>query len=232
MRNIPGALVTVQLLPRNCITLTPVPAGKIEGLPLGIAIAAHSRFSWMNSLMLRLLIARQLLRRNWVLLAVKRGVQSVPGERGALHANRELRDAGKYGQLPKLGFISGRGSMSRHHFMEALEDFFRLRQRLALHALGHHGGGRLRNRAARALKADVADRIAIERDVHGEPIAAERIEPLGFVVRGRQLAEISRRLAVLQNYVLVQIAQVGHQANTSRTFPIPRTNASTSSRLL
>src|SRR5208282_1111350 len=116
--------------------------------------------------------------------------------------------------------------------MEPPEKFLRLCHRLAFDALRHHRRGRFRDRAARALKTDVADRIAIELEIYGEAVAAERIEALGLVIGGRDFAIIARSLAVLEDHVLIEIAQVGHQAKTSRTFSIPRTSASTSAFVL
>ena len=45
-------------------------------------------------------------------------------------------------------------------------------------------------------------------------------------------AEVPRRLVVIEDHRLVELAQVGHQAKTSRTLRSPRTRASTSACVL
>ena len=82
------------------------------------------------------------------------------------------------------------------------------------------------------MKSDIADRIAVHLDVDREVIAAERIEAFGGAIRGRQLAIIARRLAVLEDHFLIEIAEFGHQANTSCTLRMPRARASASARVL
>ncbi len=67
--------------------------------------------------------------------------------------------------------------------------------------------------------------VALKVKIDGEMVAAEGVVALGFVIGLRQLPVVSRRLAVLQDDVLIELAQIGHQAKTSFTFWMPSTSA-------
>src|SRR5690606_7052637 len=99
--------------------------------------------------------------------------------------------------------------------------------------LGHDRRRCLRDGAALAQEAHVLDPAVVahlEPDVH--LVAAEGIEPLGLAGGAGHLAEVAGRAVVVEDDGLVELAHRGHQANTSRTRPSPRTSASTSARLL
>ena len=112
--------------------------------------------------------------------------------------------------LPSSACSPVRRRMAGDHLVKAAEELFGFCFGLALQALRHHRGGRFRNGAAGALEADVANRVAFEIEIDGEAVAAERIESLGLVIGAGELAEIARSLAVLEDHVLIEIAQVGH----------------------
>src|SRR5438552_17322759 len=116
--------------------------------------------------------------------------------------------------------------------MKLFKDLLRLCPALALDALRHHRRRCLRNSAPRALKRHIADGVAVDLQIDREMISAQRVIPLGLLVGIGQLAVISRLLAVLQDDLLVEVAQVRHQPKTSRTLFRPSTSASTSARVL
>src|SRR6185437_10760273 len=93
----------------------------------------------------------------------------------------------------------------------ALEERRGLGQRLALEDLGHERGGGLRDSAAAALEAHILDALAIHGDVDRHLIAAERVVAVREMARLLLRAEIARALAVIEDDVLVEVAQIhGH----------------------
>src|SRR5207247_3839257 len=93
--------------------------------------------------------------------------------------------------------------------VETVEQRVRLRPRLPLERLGHHRGGGGGDRAARALEADVLHAVALQLDVDGGAIPAERVVALGPAGGRGQLAEVPRPLAVVEDDLLIQLAQFG-----------------------
>jgi hypothetical protein len=81
------------------------------------------------------------------------------------------------------------------------------------------------------LEADVGDHVLVHPQEHGQPVAAERIVPLGAAppVQG---AEVPGTPVVIEDDLLIEVLQVGAHPNTSRTRCSPRTSASISSRVL
>ena len=73
----------------------------------------------------------------FLLLAVQSGFKRVPGQGGALHARRELRDAGEHFQLAHIRGFSF-FVLPGHHAVKALEHLLGFRQRLSLEGLRHH----------------------------------------------------------------------------------------------
>src|SRR5215469_503919 len=102
---------------------------------------------------------------------------------------------------------------------------------LALHGFRHERCGSGRDRASLALEADVLDAIFLQAHPHGQPIAAERVVPLGMGVGGLDPAEVPRALVVVENDVPVEILQV-HYANTSRALSSAATRLATSACVL
>src|SRR6266481_5541004 len=100
---------------------------------------------------------------------------------------------------------------------------------LAFDAFSHHRCGGGGNRATGPLKADVLNHAVfhLEKELH--LVAAQRVEALGMSVGDRERAEIPRLLLVIQDDLLVQIAQIRHQPNTSLTLCKLLTRASISS---
>ena len=173
-----------------------------------------------------------LLRRDGLFLARQCRMQRVPSKGCALDPHRKLGDAGKNGQLAQFSPVPVRRRLARHQLVELVENSFRFHGGLTLHALRHQGRRGLGYGASRTLEADVANRVALQVQVNGKMVTAERVISLRPVVRRRQLAIVARRFVVLQDDFLVELAQIGHQANTSRTFWMPSTKASTSSLVL
>src|SRR5690242_18131357 len=116
--------------------------------------------------------------------------------------------------------------------MESLEQDVGLGSGLSLHGAGHERRRCLRDGASGALKADVADPITFEADPDGHLIATHRVVALRRPAGIGHGPVIPGRPVVLQDDVLVQLTEAGHQPNTVLTRSTPRTRASTSSRVL
>src|SRR5262245_62252988 len=84
--------------------------------------------------------------------------------------------------------------------------------RLADDARGHHGRRRLGDGAARPLEGGVLYDAVLHRDLDGDAVAAEGVVALGGPVRVRDLAEVPRMPVVVQNQLLVVVAEIGHKA--------------------
>src|SRR5207245_9979206 len=83
------------------------------------------------------------------LLRLERRLERVPREARALHADRELADAGEDRELAE-GRVYRIPGTARDHLAKSLEQAGRLGLRLALHRVRHQGGRRLRDGAALA----------------------------------------------------------------------------------
>src|SRR5207249_10410164 len=84
------------------------------------------------------------LQRNDLLLRFDGGLKRVPRQACALHANRELADAGEDRQLAQRRGVDRVSWSARHHAMELLEELMGLRLGLAFDGVRHEGGGGLR----------------------------------------------------------------------------------------
>ena len=100
--------------------------------------------------------------------------------------------------------------------MELREEGARLVERLALQHLGHQRGRRGRDRAAAPLEADIGDAVAVEREIDRDPVAAQRVVAARQMRRMFERAEIARVAAVIEDDVLVKLAQIHHRRNISR----------------
>ena len=103
-----------------------------------------------------------------------------------------------------------------HPRMELREERPRLGYGLALEHFGHQRGRRGRNRAAPALEADIGDPVAVERQVDRHPVAAQRVIALREMRRMLDRPEIPRVPAVIEDDVLIKLAQIHHRKNISR----------------
>ncbi len=141
----------------------------------------------------------------------------MPGEVGALHTGGEGSHAAEGGQ-----FAWG-DRAAREHVAECLEQRFRCGDRLPFHRRRHQRRRRLGDRAPRAvrhLKADVVDRVAIDLDVHLDPVAAQRVVAFGGAIRLLEPPEVTRVPVVVEDGLLIQIAEVAHHsARRARTIP-------------
>jgi hypothetical protein len=59
--------------------------------------------------------------------------------------------------------------------------------------------------------------VLVDHGMHFDVIAAQRIMTLGVAVRAFERPEIPRALAVIEDYFLIQIPQIGHQPKISMT---------------
>jgi hypothetical protein len=162
---------------------------------------------------------------------LERGVQRVPGQAGALHPRRELANAAEDGQLAEA-LLHRVLDAGRYHPVELLEHPLGFFDRPALDGVGHERGRGARDGAAGPLERDTLDDAALDVDLYREMVPAERVATLRVAVRLGQRAEVPRPLVVIEDHLLVQLSQVGHQPNILLTCPIASTSRSTSSRVL
>jgi hypothetical protein len=141
----------------------------------------------------------------------------VPGQARAFYADRVLANTHQRGELAELGLVQRDVRRGRDRAVEALEDPLGLLRRLAAHRLGHQGRGGRRDRAALALEAHVADRVALEPQVHGELIATERVVPARGARETLERPEVPRAPRVVEDHFMVEVAQIAHRENSSRT---------------
>ena len=142
--------------------------------------------------------------RNRFAFAFDRRHRRVPRQDRAFHARRELVHAGKRGQLANIaGQIPG-----RDHVVDFVEQAFHFGHRLALEALGQDRGGRLRDGAAGALKADLLHHVTVHLRVEGVVVAADGIGALRGAVGVGQHAEVPRTLAVVEDELLVEVGEI------------------------
>src|SRR5271167_1564954 len=112
--------------------------------------------------------------------------------------------------------------------MELAEERPGFDDRLALEHLGHQRGRRSRNRAAATLEADIDDAVAVERQIDRHPVAAQRVVALREMRRLLDRAKVARVAPVIEDDVLVELAQIHHRANISRPASSAAANASMS----
>src|SRR5216684_1304626 len=168
-----------------------------------------------------------LLGRDRLVLAGERGADRVPGQGRALDAARELAHAGEDGELAELG---GGAAVPRRrqHVVEPAEELVCLADGLAFEARGHHRGGRLGDGAARALEADIADHARLDVEVDPDLVPAEGVVALRGPVGPVEPPEVARLPVVVEDDLLVQLAQFGHHPKISRTSRSPAPSASSS----
>src|SRR5579859_1494942 len=102
---------------------TLAPAASLCGIPLGIWVASTSRESSICSFEIILLFAR-----NRFLLALERGIQRMPCQRGAFDPQGKLRYSGKNSQLTQVFLVALR--VACDHVVKFGEELFRFGCRL------------------------------------------------------------------------------------------------------
>src|SRR3990170_1267039 len=137
------------------------------------------------------------------------GLERVPGQARALHADRELRNAGERGELAEDGAVRGVPGIAGYHAVELREQSVGLLRGPPPQRLGHHRGRRPRDRAALPDEARVRDPAAVEADVQLDAIPAQRVVPGRSVRRVGHRAEVPRALAVVEDDLLVELAHAG-----------------------
>src|SRR5471030_135181 len=103
---------------------------------------------------------------------------------------------------------------------------------LSLHHRAHDRGRGFGYGAAGADEGHIADGLAVQIEIDRVVISAKRVIALDLAGRRRQLVKVSGVPVVVENDLLVELAEIGHQRKTSMTFSSPRTSASTPSRVL
>jgi hypothetical protein len=116
--------------------------------------------------------------------------------------------------------------------VEALEERLGLGLGLALDHLGHQRGRGHRDGAAAALEGGVLDDAVLQREVDGDLVAAERVVAARLAVRVLGRAEVPRLAVMVEDDLLVEVAQLGHQPKISFTLARPSASASISSNRL
>src|SRR6202008_3029539 len=114
------------------------------------------------------------------------GFERIPGEKRALYSRRKPSHAGKSAQRSKLRI--SRVRISQHQIAEFFSDSVDLVSALALHQLRHHRRRGLRYRASAPREFEIAHRVAGERHLQSDLVAAERILHLHAGVRVLQSA--------------------------------------------
>src|SRR5438067_4076833 len=170
-----------------------------------------------------------LLSRHDVSAGFGSGTERVPRQRRALDPHRKLADTGQHRELAEI--LDGRVRRCGDRAMEALEQCLRLGHRLPLHAFGHERRRRLRDGTAGSLKRRLLDDAVVDAQIHRQAIAAEGV--VAFSLAGIvERAKIPGPPVVIQDHFLVELLEIGHHANTSRTLPNAAASASISSRVL
>ena len=170
----------------------------------------------------------------------------MPGQRRTFDPQRVLPDAFEDGQLAELDIGGRRGGsvraargriaiacrLARHSLVDPPEQRARFFDRSAFERFGHQRGRRGRDRAAGAVEADVLYMIAVDLEVDGDFVAAQRVIALGFVCALVEFAEVLRLTTVVEDRGLVELAQFGHVDSASAPYPsmTSRTRCSASTR--
>src|SRR4029078_8222827 len=127
----------------------------------------------------------------------------MPGQACTLHTQRKARHAAKRAKRSERRVLALR-KRSEHQIMELVEYALRFVAPLSFDRYRHERCGRLRDRAALSLEADVGDRVAVQLDPQRQRVAAERIPTLDLSIRVLHLPKISRLPVVLEDQFLVK----------------------------
>jgi hypothetical protein len=158
------------------------------------------------------------------------GVQGVPGERRAFHPRGKFPNARERLELAELR--AARRLAVGHQVVELLEERLHLLDLAALERLGHEGRGGRGDGAAPAFERHVADHAILDLEVHLHVVAAERVVALRLVARAVHRMAVPRRLVVVEDQLLVEVAQFAAHAKSLRASSMPAASASTSPRVL
>src|SRR4051812_41964889 len=103
----------------------------------------------------------------------------MPRQGGAFYARRKLRHPGERRQAPQV-IRAEPARLAGDEAVKDVEEAAGLFRCLSLDRRAHHRCGGLGDGAAVAGKTDVADHAAVEIDVDGVMVAAERVIALDF----------------------------------------------------
>ena len=130
----------------------------------------------------------------------------MPGEGGAFDAHRKFAYAGEDLQVAETVFLCLFIQLTHHHRVKLLKQVLSFFLALSFYGLRHHARGGLRDRAAGAFKPDFLHRVVLEIELDSQLIAAEWVEAFGAVIGRFELAEVSRLLVMVEDYLLVEFA--------------------------
>src|SRR6266446_6337081 len=158
----------------------------------------------------------------------------MPSQSRAFDPHWKSRNPGHDLKPLAVVFAERLGILALYEMEKSAHQLFRFRDAAPLQHLRHQRRRGNRNSAALALETDIGDsRVRVHHKVDFHFVAAERIMPLGNMVCSRKRPEMARMPGVIQDDVLIQLAQIlVHQPNTLRASPTAAISASTSSRVL
>jgi hypothetical protein len=140
----------------------------------------------------------------------ERGVHRVPGKARAFDARGKVAHPGENRQTAQMVRRRFLIQFARHHPVKLVKERFRFLFALALDALRHHAGGGLRDGATGALEADIFDNFVFQLQIDRQLVAAERVIALGGAVGRFKPPKVTRLLVMIQNDLLVKLAQFRH----------------------
>src|SRR6195256_1213086 len=156
----------------------------------------------------------------------------MPSQGRALDPHRKSRNPGHDLEPLAVVFAERSGILALYQMEKSTHQMFRFFNTASLQHLRHQRCRGDRNGAALAFETDIRDSsVRVHHKVDFHLVAAERIMPLGNMVCSRKRPEMARMPGVIQDDVLIQLAQMlVHQPNTLRASPTAAISASTSSR--
>ncbi len=132
----------------------------------------------------------------------------MPGEHGALHPRGKLPHACEHGEFAQTSL--GAGVAIDQDAVHLREQGQRLVHTLALDRFGQQRGRRGGNRAPLAGEGHVLDATrAVHKQFEFKAVAAQRVVTLRAAVGLRQMAEVPGPAVVVEDHLLVEVAQVG-----------------------
>src|SRR5262245_12339199 len=139
----------------------------------------------------------------------------MPCKTSAFYPRREIAHARESCQPAQLFRVSVR--CARQHLVYLVKQSLPLALGFPLDRGRHHRCRGFRNGTARSLKPDVLDQIPLEHQINRNLISTQGIESFRFAIGALRLLKIARTLVMVQDNLLVEIAEIRHYANTDST---------------